>query len=41
LIGTKRIVGRVIASAMASASRISFLFDLSRVAGLHCCHPAP
>jgi hypothetical protein len=34
-------VGRVTAAAMASASRLSFLFDLSRVAGFHCCHPAP
>src|SRR5215470_4380556 len=29
LIGTKRMVGRVTASAMASASRLSFLFDLT------------
>src|SRR2546427_1029807 len=29
LIGTKRIVGRVTASAMPSASRLSFLFDLT------------
>jgi hypothetical protein len=27
--GTKRILGRVIASAMASASRLAFLFDLT------------